>query len=128
MNGEQTYKSVDKFDRLMGGLKGTPDVTESGPSTITTVLSVTGETLTVIVHTLRQREVGDWLFLQSVDGQGSVRLVLPPQVTARIAQQRDALTAKVRRRAGKEQAAARKARGELPGFLKAKKGRKGGKQ
>lgn len=32
--------------------------------------------------------------------------------------QRDALTAKIRRLLGKASAAARKARGELPGFLK----------
>jgi len=50
-----------------------------------------------------------------------MRLVIPPKVADAIARQREALTTKVRRKVGREIAAARKERGELPGFMKRKK-------
>jgi hypothetical protein len=125
MPEQQQYVSVDKFDLVMGNLKGLPDVTASKESTINTVLPMIGAAQTFVVQTLRQREVGDTLFVVYVDGERSVRLVLPPKVTEAIARQREALTSKVRKKVGKDQAAARKARGELPGFLKGKKGKAG---
>ena len=60
--------------------------------------------------------------MQYVDDGGSVRIAIPPAAAEAIARQRDALTAKVRKRVGKEQAQARAARGEVPGFLRTKKG------
>lgn len=117
---EQPYKTVDKFDRLMGAMDNLPDVTQSKPSTVMHVVPLIGETLTFIIKTYRQRERGDTIFLQCVDSTGSVRIVIPPQAADAIARQRDALGAKVRKRVAKAQAAARKARGELPAFMKAK--------
>jgi hypothetical protein len=61
-----------------------------------------------------------------VDANGATRIVIPPQAAEVIARQRDALSTKNRKKAGREQAAARKARGELPAFLKSKKKRKAG--
>lgn len=118
---QQQYRSVDKFDLVMGSLTGLPDVTRTKESTINTVLPVVGAAQTFIVQTFRQREVGDTLFVVYVDGERSVRIVLPPKVTEAIARQRDALTVKVRRKIGKDSAAARKARGELPAFLNGRK-------
>jgi hypothetical protein len=126
MNGEQQYKTVDKFDRLAGALANLPDVTESKPSTVMAHTALIGETQTFIIQTRRQREVGDWVFLQYVDANGATRIVIPPQAAEVIARQRDALSTKNRKKAGREQAAARKARGELPAFLKSKKKRKAG--
>lgn len=118
MMSELQYRTVDKFDRLMGALVNLPDVTRTRPSTISVVSPLIGEAQTFIVETYRQREVGDTIFLQYVDGNGSVRIAIPPEAADAIARQRDALTTKVRRKIGKERAAERKARGELPGFMK----------
>jgi hypothetical protein len=121
MENQKVYKTVDKFDRVMGALVNLPDVTHSKPSTVTAVSPLIGEAQTFIIQTFRQREQGDTVFLQYVDGDGSVRMVIPPAAADAIARQRDALTTKVRRKVGKDNAAARKARGELPGFMKGKK-------
>lgn len=40
-NETPVYQQVDKFDRIMGGLEGLPDVTKAKPSTVTTA-SATG--------------------------------------------------------------------------------------
>ncbi len=117
---EQTNR-VDKFDRMLGGLTGLPDVTHTKPSTVVTVSPLIGAAQTFIIQTYRQKEVGDTIFLQYVDDEGSKRLVIPPAAAETILRQHDSLTVKVRRKVGKEIAAARKARGELPAFLKGKK-------
>jgi hypothetical protein len=119
---EPTYKTVDKFDRMLGALHDLPDVTRTKPSTVVCTLPIIGASQTFIIQTLRQREVGDTIFLQYVDDVGSVRIAIPPAAAEAIARQREALTTKVRKRVGKQSADARKARGELPGFMKHKKG------
>jgi len=118
---EPHYRTVDKFDRLMGALVNLPDVAHTKPSTVVTVSPLIGEAQTFILQTFRQREVGETIFLQYVDGDSRVRLAIPPAAAEVIARQHDALTAKVRKKVAKDQAAARKARGELPGFMKGKK-------
>lgn len=50
------YKTVDKFDRLMGALSELPDVTTVKPTTITTVSPLIGAAQTFIIQTMRQRE------------------------------------------------------------------------
>ncbi len=111
------YRTVDKFDRVMGSLVDLPDVTHTKASTVVSTLPFVGAAQTYIVQTFRQRERGDTVFLQYVDDTGSVRLVLTPACVDAIVRQRESLTVKVRRRVGKDSAAARKARGELPGFM-----------
>lgn len=115
---QQAYRTLDKFDRAMGNLSGLPDATHTKPSTVSNVSAILGVTQTFIIETWRQTEIGDTIFLQCADDSGLVRLVIPPKVADAIARQRDSLTVKVRRAIGKAQAAARKARGELPGFMK----------
>lgn len=117
----QSYRQVDKFDRMLGALAELPDVTRTKPSTVVTTTPIIGAAQTFIIQTFRQAEVGDTIFLQYVDDTGSIRIFLPPAATAAIIRQHDALTTKVRKKVGKAQAAARKARGELPGFMKLKK-------
>lgn len=121
MNEQPTYKTIDKFDRLLGALHELPDVTQTKATTVNHVVPILGATQTFIVQTLRQREVGDHIFLVYVDDNGSTRIAIPPPVADAIARQRESLTTKVRKRIGKEQAQARKARGEVPAFMKAKK-------
>jgi hypothetical protein len=116
------YRTIDKFDRILGALTDLPDVTRTKPSTIVAHSAIVGAAQTFIIQTLRQKDQGDTIFLQYVDDAGSVRLAIPPGVADAIARQREALTTKVRKRVGKESAAARKARGEKPAFLNGKKG------
>ncbi len=111
----------DLFDRTIGALHGLPDVTTSGMSTIRTMSPLIGAAQTFIVQTYRQREVGDHVFIECVSADGSFRLVLPPRVADAIARQRDALATKVRVKLGRAAAAERKARGEVPGFMKGRK-------
>jgi hypothetical protein len=125
----------DSFDRLLGVLDGLPDVVKTKPSTIRTVplLGVGGSSLH-IVQTVRQQimrktkagvEVNqsrDTIFLEVVSEGQTVRLAIPPEVANVIARQRDALTAKTRSKAARRLAEDRKARGEVPGFLRKQNG------
>jgi hypothetical protein len=120
---------VSEFDRLVGALEGLPDVTKSKPSTLRAMLPLVGIARSYIVQTYRHREQGDTIFLETVGGEGSVRIAIPPQVADAIARQREGLTGKVRSKIARQVAADRKARGVMPAFLleehrgKAKKAR-----
>ena len=118
---DDATKAFDTYDRQIGALKGLPDVIEVKPSTVRVTIPLLGLSQTFIVQTIRQREVGDHVFLETVSRDGAVRIVLPPQVADAIARQRDALTAKSRSKAAKALAQERKERGELPAFLARKK-------
>lgn len=122
---QQPYRTIDKYDRVIGQLANLPDVTHTKPSTIQTVSPLIGEAQTFIVQTFRQQEIGDTVFLQYVDAEKSVRIVIPPKAVNAIVKQRDSLSKTNRRKAssatGKRLAAERKARGELPPFMKLKK-------
>lgn len=117
---EQQYRQIDKFDRMLGALTDLPDVTQTKPSTVPVISPIVGDAQTFIVRTFRQRDVGDTIFLEFIDADGGKRFYLPPQVADAIARQRDALSTKNRKKAAKEQAAARKARGEKPAFMRSK--------
>jgi hypothetical protein len=112
----------DAYDRQLAALHDLPDVVRTKPSTIRSVPPLgVGGTQVFVVQTYRQAERGDTLFLEVMGAGGAVRVVIPPPVSAVIARQRDALTNKTRSKAAKATAADRKARGELPAFLRSKK-------
>jgi len=117
-----TTPYVDIFDRTIGVLDGLPDVAHSKVAVkrVIPVLGVGGTQL-YVVQTFRQKDQGDTIFLEHVSETGTVRLVIPPQVSAVIARQREQLTTKTRSKAAKAVAQARKERGEVPAFLKAKR-------
>lgn len=118
---QPAYKTVDKFDRAFGSLIDLPDATKTLPTTVTMSVPFIGEAQQFTVQTVRHADTGgDWVFLTYVDASGFVRLVIPPKAVNAIIRQRDSLTTQVRRRVGRASAAARKARGELPGFMKGK--------
>lgn len=121
---EPQYKSPDKFDRLHGSLASLPDVSSVKPPTVVSSTPLIGATQTFIIQTMRQKERGDWVFVQYVDDQGAVRLVIPPEAADAIARQRDSLTSKSRKRAAKARAQADKAAGKVPGFMRSGKGAK----
>ena len=113
-----------EYDRILAGLDGLPDVTHTAPSTIRHV-SFIGTSQTFVVSTYRQKDRGDTVFLETT-GESGMKLMIPPPVVDAIVRQRDALTRKVRRKNGRASAAARKAAGIEPAFLKAKR-KKGGR-
>src|SRR5436190_20363318 len=118
--GSATF--VDPFDRTIGVLHGLPDVTLTKTSVTRVVPPFgVGGTQLYVVQTYRQREQGDTIFLEHVSETGTVRLLIPPQVSAVIARQREQLTAKTRSKAAKAVAQERKERGEIPAFLKSKR-------
>ena len=117
-------ETLDNYDRMVGALEGLPDVIKVKPSTVRTVIPVVGLSQTFIIQTARQREVGDYIFLEGVSKDGSIRLVLPPQVADAIARQRESLTARSRSQAAKRVAQDRKDRGEAPAFQRGSKKRK----
>lgn len=111
-----------KYDRQRGRLKDVADWTK--PSTIQTVEFMTGRAETYIVATARYED-GDYLFVESVDMDGVVRLCLSPKVCSIIHSQRDSLTAKRRSKAAKRSAQERMSQpGYVPPFLKSKRGKK----
>lgn len=124
----EKYRSPDKFDLVIGSLNGRADVASVKPSTKQVYTPVIGGTQTFIVQTLRTKEEGDHIFIQYLDADGSFRMAIPPAVADLIARQREALTSKNRRAAAREQAQVRKAAGVVPGFLRKKGKRKGGKR
>ena len=85
----QEFKTIDKFDRMMGALVDLPDVTKVKPSTVICTSPMIGASQSFIVQTFRQREVGDTVFIQYIDDAGSVRMVIPPAAAEAIARQRD---------------------------------------
>src|SRR5438876_3085862 len=113
---------ADAFDRTIGALHGLPDVTVTKTSVTRVVPPFgVGGTQLYVVQTYRQKEQGDTIFLEHVSETGTVRLVIPPQVSAVIARQPQQLTAKRRSKAPKAVAQERKERGEIPAFLKSKR-------
>jgi hypothetical protein len=119
--GQQFHESApDAYDRAYGQAQGFP---HTKPSTITAanVLGV-GGVRSYIVETFRLPDVGDSIFVQVTGPEGLQRVHLPPVVAAAIARQRDALTTQSRKRAGRARAAADKAAGKQPGFLRRVKG------
>lgn len=109
---------ISAFDRLLGSLEGLTGVTKTKPSTLTTVFPLIGASMTAIVQTYRQRDVNDeaarardYVFVQVVTGEQTVRFVLPPDAADAIARQRESLNTKSRKRAAQASAAARKASG-----------------
>src|SRR5262245_22550961 len=124
-------ESVDPFDRKMWSLHDLPDVVRSKAITLVIPSQEHIGTDTFIVQTYRQRRSqekaekkgananeGDWIFLQHVIGNEARRIAIPPSVADCIARQREGLTTKARRKAGKEQAEERKRLGIVPAFLK----------
>jgi hypothetical protein len=113
------------FDRTMRSLHGIPDATATKASTVRHISPVLELAQTFIVQTIRHRERGDYIFCEYVGAEGSMRVVLPPEVADTIARQRDALSTKNHKQAARQRAAADKAAGKLPGFLRnGKKARK----
>ncbi len=121
-NSDGIASNVDVFDRTIGALDGLPDVAHS-KVTVRRVIPLLGigGTQLYVVQTYRQKDKANTIFLEHVSYTGTLRLVIPPQVSSVIARQREQLTAKTRSKAAKAVAQARKERGDVPAFLKSKR-------
>jgi hypothetical protein len=117
----QDDRTVSEFDRKLGELKGLPDAIHSKPATIRTTVPIIGTPQTWVVTTVRQKEVGDTIFLERLTEEGYFRVFMPPKVCAAIRRQSDSLTDQLRKKAGQASAQARKERGEPLPFLKKEK-------
>lgn len=93
----------DRFDRIYGQLHELAPM--SRPSTITEALPIAGNVTTWIVQTALH-DSGAVTFLQSIDAEGQVRLVLPAKVVRTLIAQE----ARLRERAGDRRSEERKRR------------------
>src|SRR5262245_20154558 len=115
----------DYFDRLLGQLDGLPDITKANQVAIREipVLGV-GGSQTFIIQTVRQREQGDFVFIEHVSVNGTTRIVLPPKVVNVILRQHDQLSSKARSKASRAAMQKRMSEGYVPHFAKRSKKRK----
>lgn len=113
-------RTISDYDRKVGELKGLPNTIHSKPATIRTTVPVIGTPQTWVVTTVRQKEIGDTIFLELLAEGVFFRQFLPPKVCAAIRRQSDSLTDQLRKQVGKASAKARKERGEPLPFLKKK--------
>lgn len=125
MPEEQSGNMPDLFDRMLGQLDGLPDVTKTRmtPLRVIPPLGI-GGSQSFSVQTYRQREVGDWIFLERGTQEGLTRLIIPPDVSAAIARQRDQLAKMVRSKVARAAAHDRMKRGIKPAFLNSKRKRR----
>jgi hypothetical protein len=112
----------DTFDRMLGMLEGLPDVLRTKPTTLRAVTPLVGNAQTFIVQTVRKRDEHEQhtflAFLEVATAEGLIRMILPHNVLDALLNQREALQRRGRRKVAREQAAARKAAGIQPAFLR----------
>lgn len=142
-----TERTIDRFDATLGNLSGLPGGVETKPSTIQVLVPITGEAETHIIQTI-YHEIGKrkpkgkdepeepifgyTQFVQIATAKGLVRVVIPPSASDKLAAQREAISAKLRKRSAQKALQTRRDRGDVlgnPEALKAaRKARKGGKR
>lgn len=89
----------DRYDRIYGQLHELAPTTR--PSTIVEALPIAGNVTTWIIQT-SLHDTGTVVFLQSVDAEGQIRLVLPSKVVAAIVRQDERLRERVGDRRSEE--------------------------
>jgi len=111
---ERSTALGDEFDRIIRSLTDLPDVVKTAPRTIIDVSFMLNLAQTFVVQTYRHRDKGDYILVQHIGRSGEgFRLILPPKVAATIARQRDALTAKNRKKAAQQAVETRRAGGRV---------------
>jgi hypothetical protein len=125
-NSSKAQLAKSEFDRQLGALAGRNDVVRTKESVIrsTPMWGVGNGTETFIVQTMRAKDedqVGDFIFIERISEEGTVRIVLPPDVTDVIARQRDAVTTMNRRQGARQAVRTREERGIRPAFLRGRK-------
>src|SRR5262245_10283968 len=119
---EPTPSILDEFDHAVATLKDLPDTVDVA-NTLHLAEVLTGrKATTYIVRRFRRSLEGDTLFLQVVQGEKAVRVVLPPRVRGWCFRRAGVLRSRLRRKNGRRNAEERKARGFEP-FVKRAVGR-----
>lgn len=98
----------DVYSRTLARLSDNPAGVTTKGSTLDLV-TLLGHAETWVVKTIRIGS-GETCFLQRINAEGGQRLILPPEVMAAIARQRDALGGIVRRRGARQGVATRRAK------------------
>jgi hypothetical protein len=112
MSGGETVLPVDAFSRRLRELSDNPGAVRAS-STINRA-DFYGRNETWILDTFRV-EGAEVVFLQRVDVDGAIRLVLPEEVTAALTRQRDRAVTGVRRRSARQSVATKRAAGQTVG-------------
>lgn len=102
----------DEFSTALRNIQDNPAAIGAG-STVH-VRDMLGNAASWIVETWRA-DGSEIVFLQRNDAAGGTRFVLPPAVTARLAQQREQIIARARRRAARRGLETRRERGDQIG-------------
>lgn len=105
-----------KFDRVLGSLSGLPGSKITRPSTVLTTVPILNVTTTAVIQTYRSKEGAYTVFLQLVDGDGHLRIVLPDKVCQALYRQRESVVdrstpdSRARAKAKREREKARQAK------------------
>ena len=89
----------DRYDRIYGQVVDLAPMAR--PSTVIEALPIAGDVTTWVVQVAYHNEE-TVAFLQSIDAEGQLRLVLPPKVLARLISQDAAIRARVNDRRSEE--------------------------
>lgn len=111
---DTTKLPTDPFDLTLARLTGHPDGAQTHPSMVQSQ-DYYGNVTSFMVQTVRW-EKGNTVFVTQVSATGSLRYVLPPEVTRIISRQGDAITLTLRRKHGKRLAEQAKAEGRQVTF------------
>lgn len=104
----ETKLPADVYSKTLSRLLDNPAIVKTLGSTID-LITLFGHSETWVVKTIRV-DSSETVFLQRINAEGGMRLVLPPEVAAAIARQRDTLGSIVRRRGAHKAVATKRAK------------------
>lgn len=93
---------TDPFDRVLGDLTGLPGHLYSRPATVATTIPILGSAQTYVIRTIRTPENRYIGFIELIEANRSMRLVIPTKAMAALYRQRDALATRRNRQVGRE--------------------------
>ena len=104
----ETKLPDDAYSMTLSRLLDNPAGAKTQGSTID-LITLLGHSETWVVKTIRV-DTAETVFLQRINAEGGMRLVLPPEVSAAIARQRDTIGGIIRRRGARQAVATKRAR------------------
>src|SRR5262245_1588493 len=112
-NGNQNYETIEKYDRILGGLKDIAQFARA--TTIKNFETLTGKAETFVIMMARHAEMGDYAFIEQIDEKMQVtRVYLPPKAIDALFRQRISLGKKLRSIASRATMKARMEAGYVP--------------
>jgi len=82
---------VDRFDRVRAQIEGLPGYRRTRPTTITSTMPLVGDSVTYVIESVRDQDGEIMAFLQILDTEGGMRLVLPGKVVNAVVAQHERL-------------------------------------